>query len=288
MKTTFQTLNPALRGALLVAAGLLILGAAALALPRQEFFYLLGHLSFVITFLAYAQSDLIRLRLIAVASLIVGLIYNTYVHVNMPEGQNLWPVLLWMGVFLVQNIINSVREVNRSLEIPVPAHERLIHASAFPRMHSRDWASLSASAKVHAVTRGHVLLASGAPTNSLQMLVMGAAVEQRTDQESLRRRMGALWGELTWVLGEEMFNASPCEVKVTSDTAVVWEWEYSKLNELCKNNDRLAIALKDGFVRSASFKHGLLVARCDDEAPLLEPVRNAQASAAVRATAVAA
>jgi len=287
MKTPFQTLNPALRGALIVAAGLLILGVSALTLPRQEFFYLLGHLSFVITFLAYAQSDLIRLRLIAVASLIVGLIYNTYVHVNMPDGQNLWPVLLWMGVFLIQNIINSVREVNRSLEIPIPAHERMIHASAFPRMHSRDWFALRERATVHEVKNGHVLLAVGAPTHSLQMLVTGSAVENRADQEALRRRMGALWGELTWVLGDEMFNASPCEVKVTSDIAVVWEWEYTELDKLCKNNDRLATALRDGFVRSASFKHGLLVARCDDEAPLLEPVRNTSAQATAQAAAVA-
>lgn len=273
MKAPFHSMAPALRNGSIAGLTLLLLGAAAVTMPTQEFFYLLGHLSFVITFLAYAQSNLIRLRLIAVCSLVVGLIYNTYVHMNMPEGQNLWPVLLWMGVFLVQNVVNSVREVNRSLEIAVPAHERLIQASAFPRMHSRDWMAMSAAAKKSLLPKGHVVLATGAATHSLQMLVMGTALEQRSDQVPLRRRMGALWGELTWVLGEEMFNCSPCEVLVTSEDAEVWEWDYSVLDRLCKGNDRLSIALKDGFVRSASFKHGLLAPRRDDQDPLIEPQR---------------
>lgn len=273
MKMPFSSLRPALRNGFFLAVCVMLLAVMWLTMPTQDFFYLLGHLSFVITFLAYAQSDLIRLRLIAVGSLIVGMVYNTYVHMNMPEGQNLWPVLLWMGVFLVQNLINSVREVNRSLEVTLPAHERLIQASAFPRMHSRDWAAMSASATKRALTRGQVLIATGASTHSLQMLVMGTALEQRSDQIPVRRRMGALWGELTWVLGEEMFNCSPCQVSVISEEAEVWEWEYATLDALCKGNDRMAIALKDGFVRSASFKHGLLVARCDDQPPLLEPAR---------------
>lgn len=271
----FQSLPPAIRNTSIVGIALLVLGATAVGMPTQDFFYLLGHLSFVITFLAYAQSNLIRLRLIAVCSLVVGLVYNTYVHMNMPDGQNLWPVLLWMGVFLVQNIVNSVREVNRSLEIAVPAHERLIQASAFPRMHSRDWMAMSAAAKKSLLPKGHVVLATGAATYSLQMLVMGTALEQRSDQVPLRRRMGALWGELTWVLGEEMFNSSPCEVLITSEDAEAWEWDYTVLDRLCKGNDRLSIALKDGFVRSASFKHGLLAPRRDDQEPLLEPRRQA-------------
>lgn len=276
----FQSLSPAVRNCSVAGLTLLTLGATALSMPTQDFFYLLGHLSFVITFLAYAQSNLIRLRLIAVCSLVVGLVYNTYVHINMPEGQNLWPVLLWMGVFLVQNIVNSVREVNRSLEISVPAHERLIQASAFPRMHSRDWMAMSAAAKKSVLPKGHVVLATGAATHQLQMLVMGTALEQRSDQVPLRRRMGALWGELTWVLGGEMFNSSPCDVLITSEDAEVWEWEYSVLDQLCKGNDRLAVALKDGFVRSASFKHGLLAPRCDDQEPLLEPRRAAPSNLA--------
>lgn len=72
-----------------------------------------------------------------------------------------------------------------------------------------------------------------------------------------------------------MFNCSPCEVLITSEDAEVWEWEYTVLDRLCKGNDRLSIALKDGFVRSASFKQGLLAPRRDDLQPLLELRRQA-------------
>jgi hypothetical protein len=255
-----------LRKAAMAGTGVCALGLSALVLPTQDFFYLLGHLSFVITFLAYAQSNLIKLRLIAVASLVVGLVYNTYVHINMPPDQNLWPVLVWMAVFLVQNVINSVREVNRAMELPIPAHERLIQATAFPKSHSRDWAVLSEAATKRQVNNGKVLLQVGAPTDCLQLMVAGKASERRPDlSDDIRRRAGAMWGELTWVLGSEMFNSSPCEVVVTSDKAEVWSWSYETLDKLCRNNDRLASALKDGFVRSAGLKHGLLVHRDHDE-----------------------
>lgn len=265
-----------LLGVLIVVA---ILAAApwALTLSSQELFYALGHLSFAITFLAYAQKDLIKLRLIAITSLVVGLIYNSYVHVNMPPDQNLWPVLLWMGVFLIQNVINSVREVSRSMEIAIPAHERLIQASAFPQTHSRDWALLSQHAQKKILGCGEVILKKGQSTDSLQMLVFGSAQESRDDQQPIRRRLGALWGELTWVLGRDMFNSSPCDVTVTSDTAEVWTLSYETLDKLCAKNDRLAAALKDGFIRSASFKHGLLIERAHDSAPSVEPSRSAAA-----------
>lgn len=279
-------LTPRTSRLLVVGAIVVILAAAApwaLTLSSQELFYALGHLSFAITFLAYAQKDLIKLRLIAITSLVVGLIYNSYVHANMPPGQNLWPVLLWMGLFLIQNIINSVREVSRSMEIAIPAHERLIQASAFPQTHSRDWALLSQHAQKKILDCGEVILKKGQPTDSLQMLVYGAAQESRDDQQPIRRRLGALWGELTWVLGRDMFNSSPCDVTITSDTAEVWTWRYETLDKLCAKNDRLAAALKDGFIRSASFKHGLLIERSHDTAPFVESARSVVSHVAVTA-----
>ena len=69
----------------LVGTLALVSGAALVVLPIDKSIELIGNASFAATFLSYAQSDIIRLRLIAIASLCMGLVYNTYVHLQMPE-----------------------------------------------------------------------------------------------------------------------------------------------------------------------------------------------------------
>lgn len=74
---------------LIAGAIALCAGFALVVLPIDKSVELIGNASFAATFLSYAQSDIIRLRLIAIASLCMGLIYNTYVHLQMPEGQGI-------------------------------------------------------------------------------------------------------------------------------------------------------------------------------------------------------
>lgn len=55
---------------------------------------------------------------------------------------------------------------------------------------------------------------------------------------------------------------------VTSETAHILEWSYAELDALTQNNPRMLAALRDGFLRSACFKHGLLQARTHDIDPI--------------------
>ena len=71
----------------LISVTALIAGVALVALPLERAIEIIGNGSFAATFISYAQSDIIRLRLIAITNLSMGLIYNTYVHLHMPEGQ---------------------------------------------------------------------------------------------------------------------------------------------------------------------------------------------------------
>ena len=59
-------------------------------------FTLLGHLSFAITFLSYAQRNIVKLRLLAIASLAIGLVYNGWVHlrVNHSHQAHAWKELV--------------------------------------------------------------------------------------------------------------------------------------------------------------------------------------------------
>lgn len=232
---------------------------------QQFFFAVLGHVSFLITFLSFAQTSIILLRIISVVALSVGLVYNTYVHVHMPPGQNIWPVLIWMGVFWIQNIIMTIRSIINGHEVALNPNDRMLAVKTFPKIHSRDWLALRKLATVAAFSKGQMILQVGDATTKLMILSAGRVDEERSDIPVTHRGEGTIFGEITLVMGADQYNASPCRVVVTSETAQILCWDYALLENLAVQNPRLWAAMLDGFMRSAGFKHGLLKEREHDK-----------------------
>ena len=141
--------------------------------------------------------------------------------------------------------------------------------AGFPTMHSKDWELLAKHAQKWSLSKGEVILNAGDETTTLLLLAAGKAMETRMDSiPSLVRQPGTFWGELTWTLGKGRFDKSPCSVVVTSESAQLWHWDYQTLDELTRKNPRMLASLRDGFLRSACFKHGLLKPRENDTDPI--------------------
>ncbi|EPV8686816.1 hypothetical protein ACWAUP_000468 [Pseudomonas aeruginosa] len=225
----------------------------------MELIDLVGHIAFLLTFLSFFQRSMVKLRLWAIAAGIVGLGYNTWVHLNMPAGSGIWPVLIWMTVFLVQNIVLAVLQIRSEMEVSLRPSSRSLMCTSFPSMHSRDWAALMDKRQETELRDGDVLLGVGAQTDRLMLLAEGRLDESRADGRRSIRSAGAMFGELTFVMGRDEFNSSPCAVTAASDRALVYSWDYETLSSLAASS-RFKAALEEGFVRSAGLKHGLLYA----------------------------
>ncbi len=224
----------------------------------STWFVVIGHLSFALTFLSFSQTSLIRLRVIALASQVLGLVYNGWVNYNMPAGQDIHLVVFWLSMFFLLNVFMLVREISNTLEVAIPTEERELLVKSFPAMHSRDWVNFIKAGTRRHFQKGSYVLTVGSPTKSLQIIVKGKATEIRSgvikDCGS-----GTLWGELTYVMGEDYYNSSPVDIVVASDNFVLMEWPYEVLRAMEKSA-RFSAALQNGFVHSAGLKHGLLVA----------------------------
>ncbi len=214
-----------------------------------------GHISFALTFLSFAQKSLIKLRIIAIISLLFGITYNSWVSHNMVDG-NIWLVVLWLSIFLVQNVYLLYREIRNTLEVSLPTEGRQLLVQTFPKMHSADWVELCKHAKKRTHTDGEYLLRVGDATKSLSLLISGQCHELRGDETKVCE-VGCMWGELTYVLGSGYFNKSPVDIISQGETQV-WTWDYATLKRLSDKNIRLSEALLHGFVHSAGMKHGLL------------------------------
>lgn len=118
------------RGRTAIAAGLGLMGVALVgamvwapgwahaAMNTLDPVSLIGHLSFLLSALSFAQTNMLRLRLLAIASMALGLVYNGIIHVQMPQGMQLWPTLIWLSAFLVQNCILAYALVTRRSSAP--------------------------------------------------------------------------------------------------------------------------------------------------------------------------
>ena len=153
----------------------------------------IGHISFVLTFLSFAQKSLIRLRMIAVVSQVFGLAYNGWVNYHMPPGSDIHLVVFWLAMFLILNVVLLVREISTTLEVSLPTESRELLVTSFPAIHSRDWLTLMSMGKQLDYRKGDKLLSVGDATTSLRMIVEGTAEEDRKGQRKACKR-GVLWG----------------------------------------------------------------------------------------------
>lgn len=215
----------------------------------------IGHLSFLLSFFSWMQRGIIKLRMLAVASLSTGLIYNWYIHLKMPEGEGIELVLFWLTVFLAQNIWMLISGIRDNMEVPLKTASKELLVHAFPTMHTADWKRLEEIAEIQTYKPGDVILNVGEPTKGLSLLASGVLIENRDGVERICEK-GSLWGEITMVLGEDFYNSSPVSILAKSEAAVYF-WSYEKMKHVMQNQ-RLFGALMHGFVYSAGMKHALL------------------------------
>ena len=216
----------------------------------------IGMLSFLCSACAYLMTSMVRLRILAIASGSLGLIYNA----TLPSGP-LWLVLFWLALFWIINATRLTNALRSEMEVALSPDDRALLVETFPMMHSRDWVALRAQAVITAFEEGETLLDLGADTNAVSVIARGEATEIRSTGEVFRRGPSAMWGELSYVTHQQ-FGGSPCRI-VARRPVQVLAWDYAKLDALTSRNARMRAAMMEGFVRTAALKHGLMAADVD-------------------------
>lgn len=216
----------------------------------------IGMLSFICSGCAYLMTDMVRLRILAIASGTLGLVYNA----TLPSGP-LWLVLFWLALFWIINASRLTTTLRSEMEVALSPDDRALMVEAFPTMHSRDWLLLRRKAHITDFSDGETMLDLGAETNAVSVIARGEAAETRSTGEVFKRAPSAMWGELSYVTRQQ-FSGSPCRI-VARRPVQVLSWDYAKLDAMTRRNSRMRAALMEGFVRTAALKHGLLTADVD-------------------------
>src|SRR5690348_3218462 len=166
----------------------------------------IGMLSFICSACAYLMTDMVRLRMLAIASGTLGLVYNA----TLPSGP-LWLVLFWLALFWIINASRLTTALRGEMEVALSPDDRALMVETFPTMHSRDWLRLRREAEVTEFSDGETMLDFGAETDAVSVVARGEAAETRSTGEVYRRTPSAMWGELSYVTRQQ-FSGSPCKI----------------------------------------------------------------------------
>jgi CRP-like cAMP-binding protein len=220
---------------------------------------LIGHLSFVLSALSFLMSSILYLRLLAISSTIIGIGYNSLIAIGWPSGNpnaELWTVVFWLCVFLIINLVQSVRLLYQNTEIKLTEPERQLQSIAAPKMRSRDWKRIMDAAEVITLKHGDLLIARAAQTDKVYLLTSGTLVEVDSMGKIFTTTKGTWLGELSWALNEQ-YGGSPSMI-TASDTVLIRAWKYQDLAKLAQDLPTHD-ALLDGFLRGVVRKREILL-----------------------------
>lgn len=195
-------------------------------------FDIVGHLSFALTALAYFMRDILLLRLLAIASGILAIVY-VYL-INGPQIIAFWQVLL-LGI----NIVRIVTLFRERRSISFSEEEKELYRTIFRRFAPVEFMKLIQLGEWRDAIPGDVLTAQGEPLSDLKMIYNGEVAIENATGEIARSRDGTLIGEVSFVQGG---NAT-ATVRAVRPTRYV-SWPQEELHKLLKRNPTMDLAMQ--------------------------------------------
>jgi CRP-like cAMP-binding protein len=188
--------------------------------------------------LAFSVRDVLKLRILSLASDVVILPYNYFQH------EPLWPPIFWGVAFI---IINGVRIVTLTLErrpVVLSDREEELHRLAFGCIDKRDFLKMASLARWVDVSPGEVILKKGQQISDAIVLISGQTEAVLNGKTILAFRPGQLIGNVNAYSG----LANPADVLARGPTRLA-TWDLEHMREFTESRPELRAKLLE--IRSA-------------------------------------
>ncbi|MDP6367494.1 MAG: cyclic nucleotide-binding domain-containing protein [Nitrospinota bacterium] len=198
---------------------------------------LLGHFSFLLTGLAYFMRDMILLRVLSIASGVMGIVFNFLI----PEGP-LWLVIFWITVFLAVNAARLIALYIERRNISFSEEEQELYRTIFHRFNSVEFLKLMRMGEWGTAKPGVEVATQGEALHDLKLIYNGEVVVEQDGNEVVHSRDGTLVGEMSFIQGG---NAT-ATVRALRPTRYV-SWPKEELRKLLKRNPTMDLAMQTVF-----------------------------------------
>jgi len=222
-------------------------------MQNLSFLETIGHLSFALGAIGWLMRDATRIRTCAVIGLALSLVFNGIMWMRADPSSDLRSgisvVLFWVSVNFLVNIWMLARHLYTRRHRIHSIQDRAIFAKAFPRMTESDAAILSKMAIRSKYLPGTTILTKGGSVRSVILLADGVARTNYEGDDSRLCHAATIWGDLTYTLGKESFNRSPCDIQAATEV-ITYEWSHSTLRSLAKYYPSIEASMLAGFILS--------------------------------------
>lgn len=196
-----------------------------------------GHLSFILTAASFMLRDMLLLRSMAIASGMVGVVYNYYV-----SGGPLWLVIFWLCVFMAINVFQIVSLLLARRGVTLSEEEQELLDTIFTGLSPVEMMKLMRAGTWQKAEKGHTFATQGQEQDHLILLYSGEVQVVRDGNEIDRSRDGMFIGEMSF-LSDTPANAT---VNATRFCRYV-TWSQDDLRKLLRKNPSIQISLQQVF-----------------------------------------
>ena len=211
-----------------------------------------GHLSFALIAVSYAVRDMLVLRVISVASGLIGLFYNYFL-----PGGTIWLAIFWISLFMIINGARIIGLYSEQRSVSFSEDEKELYETIFQKFSPVEFMKLMRLADWKEIPQNDYITKEGEEFESLKFLFNGEVSINKNGKEIAHARDGAMIGEISFLQGG---NATATVQASQPCRCVVWPKE--ELQSLLKRNPTMDIAMKHVFSMDLTRK---LLGRDDPE-----------------------
>ncbi len=198
---------------------------------------ILGHVAFGLTAVSFFYRDMLVLRALAIASGLIGIIYNYVI----PVGP-LWIPIFWVSVFVLINVYRLVGIYLERQGVNFSEEERELHQTMFQSFSAVEFMKMMRIGVWHSAPEGHEFIHQGDELDELTLIYNGEVAIDINGNEVGHARDGTLVGEISFIKG------GPATASVTACGPIRYlVWPKVELQSLLRRNPSMDISMKTVF-----------------------------------------
>ena len=204
---------------------------------------ILGHSSFVLVAISYAETDFLMLRYFAVVGS-TAMLFFTYFH---PHGRVLWLPLKWNALFIAINTYRIAKVyVDRHNADNLPPEYMALRDEHFHLMDPVDFAKLVRLGKVEHFDAGDVLVAQDQDNQYVRLVISGELEALRNDKLTYRIEEASFVSESGLHAGIMLPGTvrSCCQVRARTPAHVL-AWDRTQLLHLLESDAHVHRSLQN-------------------------------------------
>ena len=186
----------------------------------------IGHLSFAVAAFSFLMKDIILLRVIAILSSMLGIIYNFFA-----ASEPLWLVIFWLSVFVIINLYQTISTLFELRMLECSDAEMELRNVFFKQLSLSEFKKLINLGNHQTFPKSAQIITIDQDAPELKLIISGSVKIKQKGKILATLHAGSFIGEMSFMSGSQ----ASADVSATEETNVI-SWDQASLKKLLLAN----------------------------------------------------